>query len=110
MEHLISISLIINCLVVFHLFKRIERLEKPKTISFDKFQKLKLFYENHYKTSDMREWAELSNEDIWKLSNTSEFLSHDLDLAKKDFKNTFAKTFLGRKIQKTVDWLARLLA
>ena len=41
MEHLISISLIINCLVVFHLFKRIERLEKPKTISFDKFQKLK---------------------------------------------------------------------
>ena len=110
MEHLISISLIINCLVIFHLFKRIEKLEKPKSISFDKFQKLKLFYETHYKTSDMREWSELSNEDIWKLSNTSEFISYDLDLAKEDFKNTFTKTSLGRKIQKTVDWLARFLA
>ena len=83
MEHLFSISLIINCLVVFHLFKRIERLEKPKTISFDKFQKLKKFYNNHYKTSEMRKWSELSNEDIWKLSNTCEYLSYDLDLAKK---------------------------
>ena len=110
MEHLFSISLIINCLVVFHLFKRIERLEKPKTISFDKFQKLKKFYNNHYKTSEMRKWSELSNEDIWKLSNTCEYLSYDLDLAKKDFTNTFKKKYVGRKIQNTIEWLARLLA
>ena len=97
-------------MVLFHLFKRIEKLEKPKSISFDKFQKLKLFYQTHYKTSDMLEWSELSNEDIWKLSNTSEFLSYDLDLAKEDFKNAFTKTFLGRKIKKTVDWLSCLLA
>lgn len=110
MEHLILISLIINCLVVFHLFKRIERLEKPRTISFGKLQKLKTFYDSHYKTSEMREWSELSNEDIWKLSNTSEYLSYDFDLAKKGFTNAFVKTYIGRKIHNAVEWLTRLLA
>jgi hypothetical protein len=110
MDHLISISLIINCLVIFHLFRRIERLEKPKTISFDKNQKLKTFYNNHYKTAEMRKWSELSNEDLWNLSKTSEYLSYDLDFAKKYFTNTFKKTYVGRKIQNNVEWIERLLA
>lgn len=36
--------------------------------------------------------------------------SMKLHIAKKKFEKAFMKTFVGRFIEKTVDWLARLLA